>query len=318
MTYTAPLLPSGSRIALLLGGPGSEREISLRTAGCVATALRACGHEVVEIDARDATFELPAGITLAYIAIHGSFGEDGELQAELERRGVPYTGAGVAASRLAFDKLASKRRFVEAGVPTPAFEVVRGGGAPPAQTLPLVLKPLREGSSVGVHIVREAAALPAACDDVFRYGDEALCEAFIEGRELTVGILGDQALPVVEIRPRSGFYDLANKYPWMNTGGGTDYFCPADIGDAATAAVQAAALAAHRALGIEVYSRVDVLLDAAGRPWVLEANTIPGMTDSSLLPKAAAVVGIPFPQLCLEIASRSLAVRRGAIARTQP
>ena len=308
-TPESTLLP-GARIALLQGGPGSERAVSLRTASCVAAALRGAGFEVCEIDARDKDFVLPEGVVLAYNAIHGSFGEDGQLQAELERRGLAYTGAGVAASRLAFDKLASKRRFLEAGVPTPAFEVVRQGGALPDMPVPLVLKPLREGSSVGVHIVREPDALQAAWEDVFRYGEEALCEQFVEGRELTVGVLGDQALPVVEIKPRSGFYDLANKYPWMNTGGGTDYFCPADIGPEATAAVQAAALAAHRALGVEVYSRVDVLLDAGGNPWVLEVNTIPGMTDSSLLPKAAAAVGVTFPELCLDIARRSLALER--------
>jgi D-alanine-D-alanine ligase len=305
-----PELPPGAVVAVLLGGPGSEREVSLRTGASVAAALRARGCAVTGVDARDASFTLPPATALAFIAIHGAFGEDGELQAELERRGIPYTGAGVAASRLAFDKAAAKRAFTAAGVPTPAADIL-APGASPSRPLPLVVKPAREGSSVGVHIVREPAALAPALADAFRFGAEVLAEDFIAGRELTVGILGDAALPVVEIRPRSGFYDLANKYPWMNPGGGSDYDCPAGLPPAATAAVQAAALAAHRALGIEVYSRVDVLLDAAGRPWVLEANTIPGMTESSLLPKAAAAAGLAFPDLCLAIARRSLAEARG-------
>lgn len=305
---TTSLVPAGTKVAVLMGGPGSEREVSLRTGQSIAAALAAAGLVVAEVLVEGPGFSLPEQTGLAFIAIHGTFGEDGDLQAELEARGIPYTGAGVAQSRLAFDKLAAKEVFLAAGVPTPEHEILTAG-AVPTMPLPLVLKPPREGSSVGVHIVRQPGELGAALADVFRFGSTALCECFVSGRELTVGILGDTALPVVEIRPRSGFYDISNKYPWMNQGGGSDYDCPADLPEGATMAVQAAALAAHRALGIQVYSRVDVLLDAAGRPWVLEVNTIPGMTESSLLPKAASAAGIDFPTLCLTIAGLSLQLR---------
>ncbi len=301
-------------IAVLKGGPGSEREVSLASARSVAEALQGLGARVFEVDVAGADFELPEGIDLAYNLIHGTFGEDGEVQAELERRGVPYTGAGVASSRLAFDKAASKERFVDAGVPTPRSRVIELGGDPapaPPLPLPMVAKPLREGSSVGVHIIREPGELPPALADLRRFGKEALVEEYIEGRELTVAILDDAALPVIHIRPRSGFYDMSNKYPWLNQGGGTDYFCPADLPDEVTKAVQQAALEAHRCLGVEVYSRVDLLLRESDlSAFVLEVNTIPGMTSSSLLPKAAAAAGIDFPALCAEIARLSLAEPR--------
>ena len=304
------LVPAGTKVAVLMGGPGSEREVSLHTGKSIADALRGAGVDAIDVLVDGPGFPMPEHTSLAFIAIHGTFGEDGELQAELEARGIPYTGAGVAESRLAFDKLAAKQAFLAAGVPTPGHEVIPAGGVP-SMPLPLVIKPPCEGSSVGVHIVRRPEELPAALADVRRFGPEALCENFISGRELTVGILGDNPLPVVEIRPRSGFYDISNKYPWMNQGGGggSDYFCPADLPATATAAVQAAALAAHRALGVQVYSRVDVLLDESGHPWVLEVNTIPGMTETSLLPKAAKAAGISFATLCLTIARLSLHLR---------
>lgn len=297
-----------------MGGPGSERDVSLRTGESITRALAADGLPAVAVVVDGPGFKLPAGTGLAFIAIHGTFGEDGGIQAELEQRGIPYTGAGVAASRLAFDKLEAKRAFIAAGVPTPAHEILRAGGPGPSLPLPIVVKPPREGSSVGVHIVKSSEQLEAALADVFRFGPEAVCESFVAGKELTVGILGEQALPVVEIRPRGGFYDLSNKYPWMNMGGGSDYDCPALLPDGAAEAVRAAALAAHRAMNGAVYSRVDVLLDAENRPWVLEVNTIPGMTESSLLPKASAAAGISFTGLCREIIRLSLDARPPAPA----
>jgi D-alanine-D-alanine ligase len=186
---------------------------------------------------------------------------------------------------------------------------VSNGLQMPQMPLPYVVKPPREGSSVGVHIVHDAAAGAAAIEDAARYGADVLIEQFVAGKELTVGILNDQALPVVHIAPRSGFYDMRNKYPWLGGGAGSDYHCPAHLDAETTSRVQQAALAAHRALGVEVYSRVDVLLDDTGQPFVLEANTIPGMTETSLLPKAAAASGIPFTELCLQIARLSLEIR---------
>lgn len=298
-------------IAVLMGGPGSEREVSLASGRAVLNALLGAGCEAVGVDVRGREVELPAGVEVAFNVIHGTYGEDGGLQEQLEALGVAYTGAGVASSRLAFDKCASKQRFLAAGVPTPASETldVAAGLRLPAMAPPLVVKPPCEGSSVGVHIVREAAGLEEAVRDASRFGTTLLVEQFIAGKELTVGILDGRALPVVHIAPRGGFYDMNNKYPWMGGGGGTDYHCPAELDEATTRRVQEAALAAHRALGVEVYSRVDVLLDAAGAAYVLEVNTIPGMTESSLLPKAAAAAGIGFAELCLRIVALSREAR---------
>ncbi len=303
-------------IAVLMGGPGSEREISLASGRAVAKALREEGHEAVEVDVRDRRPTLPEGTGLAFNVIHGTYGEDGGVQEYLEELGVPYTGAGVESSRRAFDKLASKACFAEAGVPVPAFEVVdvSGGMRLPEMPPPFVVKPPCEGSSVGVHIVRNAAEAEAAMRDAARFGDEIMVEEFVEGKELTVGIVGEEVLPVVHIVPRSGFYDLTNKYPWMTGKGGTDYYCPADLDAETTACVQTAAQQAHKALGIEVYSRVDILLNSLRKPYILEANTIPGMTASSLLPKAAAAAaaGYGFGALCVRIAELSMELRHGS------
>jgi D-alanine-D-alanine ligase len=298
-------------IAVLMGGPGSEREVSLASGAAVVKALRdeGCRAEAVDVHGRE--IHLPEGTALAFNVIHGTFGEDGTLQELLEKRGVPYTGAGVASSRVAFDKNLAKKKFVDAGVPTPRAEIVdvSSGVRLPEMAVPFVVKPPREGSSVGVHIVLKAEDAMAAMEDAARYGNDILIEQYVAGKELTVGILDGVTLPIVHIAPRSGFYDMSNKYPWMSGGQGSDYYCPADLDEATTRCVQQAALAAHQALGIEIYSRVDVLLDADNRPYVLEANTIPGMTATSLLPKAASAKGIAFGELCLRIADISLKLR---------
>jgi len=297
-------------IAVLAGGPGSEREVSLASAKGVVGALEGRVGKVTLVDVHGPDFDLPAGTDLAFNVIHGTFGEDGQLQAEMERRGVRYTGARRVSSETAFDKVISKECFLEAGVITPASAVIlasKTNQVPASVGIPCVVKPPREGSSVGVHLVRSAEQWPAAFADAARYSDDLLVEELISGKELTVGIVGDLVLPVIHIQPRSGFYDISNKYPWMTGSGGTDYFCPADLPDAVTQAVQAEALKAHRSLGIEVYSRVDVLLrESDSTPFVLEVNTIPGMTQSSLLPKAAAAVGIDYANLCLKIIELSL------------
>lgn len=292
-------------IAVLMGGPGSEREVSRASGSSVVKALQEAGYNAVPVDVTSEHIDLPEGADVAFNVIHGTFGEDGGLQRVIGGMGVPYTGAGVAASELAFDKVASKRAFVVAKVPTPASEIIKHGEMP-KMNLPLVVKPAREGSSVGVHLVHVQEDLQAALDDAAKYGEEILIEQLIVGKELTVGVLGDEVFPIVHICPRSGFYDMSNKYPWMAGGGGTDYFCPAELSPKETKSVQSAALAAHQSLGIEVYSRVDVLLDEKGRPWVLEANTIPGMTESSLLPKAARAAGIGFADLCVKIIDLSI------------
>ncbi len=305
------MIPQDLLIAVLMGGPGSEREVSLASGNAVLKALKAAGCNAVGVDVAGPDFALPEGTGLAYNVIHGTFGEDGELQAILEGRGIPYTGAGVASSRIAFDKNLAKEKFLAAGVPTPRSEIVdvSGGVKLPSIPVPIVVKPPREGSSVGVTIVKEQAQALPAMETAAKYGNDILVEAFVEGKELTVGILADTALPIVHIAPRDGFYDMSNKYPWLTGGAGSDYYCPADLDAETTRRVQEAALAGHRSLGIEVYSRVDVLLDTGGNPFVLEANTIPGMTETSLLPKSAAAAGVDFPTLCLRIAELSLAAR---------
>ncbi len=296
------------RIAVLAGGPGSERVVSLSAAEAVADALRSLGADVVEVDVKGPGFTVPEGTDLAFNIIHGTFGEDGQVQRELEAQGVRYTGEGVAGSELAFDKILSKRCFEEHGIPTAKYEVVRAGETP-ALPLPYVIKAPREGSSVGVYIVRTPEEIAPAVAEAAKFGERLLVEEYVAGRELTVGILGDLALPVIEICPKEGFYDFANKYPFLDPQGkgAADHFCPAPLDDATTKHVQETALAAHRALGLEVYSRVDFLLREDGSIVVLEINTIPGMTRASLLPEAAAKVGIAFPQLCEKIARLSLA-----------
>ncbi len=302
---------NGKKIAVLMGGPGSEREISLASGKAVLKALLELGLEAVSVDVTSPKVHLPTGTDLAFNVIHGTFGEDGWLQDILENMGVPYTGAGVKSSRLAFDKNLAKAAFVSHGVPTPQAEIIHvsGGPALPSFPPPFVVKPPREGSSVGVHIVHDPSEAEAAMRDAARYGDDILVEEFIKGKELTVGILNEVALPIVHIAPPGGVYDMASKYPWLSGAQGSEYFCPAALDLETTMAVQAAALAAHRSLGIEIYSRVDVLLDSMNRPFVLEANTIPGMTETSLLPKAAAALGISFPELCKTIAELSYQLR---------
>jgi D-alanine-D-alanine ligase len=299
------------KIAVLMGGPGSEREVSLASGKAVLGALLGLGLDAFAVDVTSADIVLPPGTDLAFNTIHGTFGEDGQLQRILENLGVPYTGAGAVSSRIAFDKNLAKAAFVAAAVPTPRAEIldVSNGPVLPSFPAPFVVKPPREGSSVGVHIVRNQADAAAAIADAAKYGSDILVEEFIAGKELTVGILNDQPLPIVQITPPDGVYDMASKYPWLSGAKGSEYTCPADLDLETTMTVQAAALAAHRSLGVEIYSRVDVLLDSHNRPYVLEANTIPGMTETSLLPKAAAAIGISFPELCQKIAELSLTLR---------
>lgn len=299
------------KIAVLMGGPGSERDVSLASGKAVLKALLGLGMDAEGVDVTSTEVNLPEGTDLAFNVIHGTFGEDGQLQAQLEKLGVPYTGAGVESSRKAFDKNLAKAAFIAAGVPTPKSEIidVSNGVKLPSFPVPFVVKAPCQGSSVGVHIVKDPAKAMAAMEDAAKYGNEILVEEFVSGYELTVTILDDQPYPIVHIIPPEGEYDFSSKYPWLSGGKGSQYVCPADIDDEAAKAVQAAALAAHRSLGIEVYSRVDVLLDEQSRPFVLEANTIPGMTETSLLPKSAAAAGISFPELCKLIAELSLKTR---------
>jgi D-alanine-D-alanine ligase len=283
-------------ITVLLGGPSAEREVSLRSGAAVAKALRSRGHTVHEVDPLPGALTLPAGTEVVFLAVHGTYGEDGTVQAELEPLGVPYTGCGVTASLFAFDKIVTKRRCLAAGVPTAKFVVFNSASAPwpGGWQPPVVLKPTRQGSSVGLQFVDRVEDFPRQLAESLRFGGEVVMEERIVGRETTVGILDGEALPIVEVRPKAGSYDYTNKY----TAGRTEYFCPAEFDTATTARIQAAALGAFHAIGGRDYARVDVMVRPDGSPVVLEVNTLPGMTETSLLPKAAAAVGIDFASLC--------------------
>jgi D-alanine-D-alanine ligase len=301
---------SKRKIAVLMGGPGSERDVSLATGKGVSKALRALGANVTDVDVRDENFEVAEGTELAFLTIHGTFGEDGQVQRVLEARGIPYTGEGSKESELAFDKIRSKEKFREHDVTTPAWEVILVGQQP-KMPVPFVLKAPRQGSTVGVYIIKSEAEIAPALLEAAKYDEELLVEKFVEGRELTVGVLGEQALPIIEIIPKGGFYDFANKYPFLNpqAGGSAEHVCPAHLDAGMTREIQDLALRAHRSLGLRVYSRVDVLLPADGVPTVLEVNTIPGMTEASLLPEAAGVAGINYVDLCARIIDLSSAGR---------
>jgi D-alanine-D-alanine ligase len=301
------------KIAVLMGGPGSERDVSLATGRGVSKALRSLGADVVDVDVRDEDFQLPKDVDLAFLTIHGTFGEDGTLQKILEDRGVSYTGESVEGSRSAFDKFLTKEKFRGHNVVTPEWEVIEVGQRPKIP-VPLVVKPPCQGSTVGVVIVKNESELDSAIKEAGKYDRKLLVEKFVSGRELTIGILGDQALPILEIIPKGGFYDFTNKYPFLNpqAGGGAEHVCPARIDEKKTAEIQELALRAFRALGLQVYGRVDVILSDTGEPFVLEVNTIPGMTEASLLPEAAVAAGIGYVDLCARIIELSRARTEGS------
>jgi D-alanine-D-alanine ligase len=286
-------------VAVLLGGPSAEREISLVSGAGVAQALRSLGHSVTEVDPKDGTFTLPADTDVAFLALHGTYGEDGTVQQQLEDLGVAYTGCDAGASRTAFDKILTKQLCVKAGIPTAKHLVIESDKTPwpMGWQPPVVVKPVRQGSSVGLQFVERVADWSHALREAFRFDSQLLVEEKIAGRETTVGILDGRTLPVVEVRPKTGGYDYRNKY----TAGNTEYFCPAPFDPATTARIQAAALGAFNAVGGRDYARVDVMVRPDGGPVVLEVNTLPGMTPTSLMPKAAAAAGLNYGQLCQRI-----------------
>ena len=301
------------RVAVLVGGDSAERDVSLATGIAIVAALRSNGHQVLSIDTSEggerggilASLPLLEGSEVIFIALHGGDGEDGRLQATLDLVGVSYTGSGYLGSALAMDKLVSKELMVQAGVRTPPWLVAPVGAANIEAGLggfPVVVKPSREGSTVGVTLVEGVETLDVAIHDAASFGAAVLIEKYVPGRELAVGVLGDRALPVVEIVPSHKIYDYECKY----TRGRSEYHVPAPIDDEVTANVQELALAVHRALRLSNYSRVDFRLDADDTPWCLEANSLPGMTETSLLPKAARAAGLSFNQLCERIVQQAL------------
>jgi len=293
--------PEKMKVSVLAGGVSGEREVSLRSGAAVAKALRSIGVKVLEVDVKEKGVKVPQGTDICFLALHGTYGEDGEVQRELEVAGMPFTGSGSQASALAFDKLKARDAMLAAGVPmaesqewTPACD----------WKPPYVLKPVASGSSLGTFLVRTEEEAKKAVKEAKKWKDGGMMiERLIEGAEMTVGILGEQALPVIEVRPAKGFYDYKNKY----TSGATQYLCPAPIQKEKAQELQELALKAHRALGCEVLSRVDIMVDAEGKAYVLEVNTLPGMTDLSLLPKAGRAAGIDFTTQCLRILELSWA-----------
>lgn len=289
----------------MLGGPSAEREVSLRSGAGVVKALRSLGHTVFEIDPKTPDWVLPPETDVVCLApLHGTYGEDGTVQRQLEKLGALYTGCDAESSRIAFDKVLTKKRCLEAGVPTAKFLVVNSEKTPWPENWqpPLVVKPVRQGSSVGLQFVERVEDWQNALAEALKFDSEVLVEEKIAGRETTVGILAGQPLPIVEVRPKTGSYDYKNKY----TAGCTEYFCPADFDPAMTKRIQSAAFGAFQAVGGRDYARVDVMVRASGEPVVLEVNTLPGMTETSLLPKAAAAAGLNYAQLCQRMVDLAL------------
>lgn len=285
-----------------MGGFSKEREVSLRSGAAVARGLRQAGYMVEEVDITGPELVLPENAQAAFIALHGEFGEDGAVQERLEVLGVPYTGSGPAASRLAFDKILSKQAMLSNGIPTPGYEVLQPGGRR-QMPLPAVVKPPRQGSSFGVHRVLREAEWDAALADAMAYNGAVVVEEYIPGRELTVGIVGGQALPVVEIRAPDSNYDYRAKY----TQGVTEYLAPAPLPEETAGRCQDLAVRTFQVLGGRGFGRVDFRLRDDGALFALELNTIPGFTETSLLPKAAAAAGLPFADLCRRIMELALA-----------
>ena len=289
-----------------MGGLSSEREVSLESGAGVLEALMERGYDAVAIDWQEGMWlpnELEENdIEVVWIALHGTYGEDGAVQGLLGCLGLPYTGSGILASALAMDKVASKRIFESNAVPTPRWRIVPPDAGPNVAedfALSLVVKPALEGSSVGVSIVRDRRELPAALELARRHRGPTLIEAYVPGAEVCVGVLDEEVLGSIEIRPATGFYDYDAKYKRNDT----QYLVPAPLPGATLQRVEAAALAAHRALGCSGYSRVDLRVDESGAPFLLEVNTLPGMTSHSLIPKIAAHRGITYADLCERILS---------------
>jgi len=291
------------RIGVLAGGPSSEREISLRSGRAVHDALLGEGLDSLFLDVKNDIDEIikKSCIDVAFIALHGRFGEDGTVQRMLEDAGIPYTGSGVRASLSALDKAASKDLFIRNLIPVPRHMVLVKGRLHTDDYnnlgMPIVVKPNLEGSSIGLSIVTDKNLLPSAIDKAFEYGDKVILEEYIDGRELTVGILNDMALPVIEIVPKNKVYDFNAKYKDSDT----QYLVPAPIAEDVSEEARRIGVLAHKALGCRSFSRVDMMMSQSDKIFVLEVNTIPGMTERSLLPKAAQATGLRFSSLCVKI-----------------
>ncbi|MDP8218192.1 MAG: D-alanine--D-alanine ligase [Candidatus Theseobacter exili] len=289
------------KVGVILGGKSRERDVSIRSGKAIADALREKGIEVVEIGEKCSIESgiLNSNIDVAFIALHGRFGEDGEIQKFLESHQIPYTGSGPEASQSAMNKVTAKKIFEREGISTPSWHLIKKNKPYCFEDifLPSVVKPALEGSSIGLSIVHDKDSFSEALEKAFSMGDEVIVEQFIPGKEVTVSILGNKPLPVVQIETDRVFYDFTAKYHDHST----QYLVPAPLEEQIKERVQRLGLVSHNALGCRDFSRVDIIIGENGRPYVLEVNTIPGFTQTSLLPKAACAAGIDFAALCLRI-----------------
>ena len=306
--------PEELRVALLAGGASDEREISLASGRGAGEALRAAGFSVTEFDPaskKDLQALIEGNYDVAFLCMHGKMGEDGTLQGFLEMLGLPYTGSGVWSSALAMDKVKSKLFYERAGIQTPRSVTLKTPTDMTAEEIvaavgeACVVKPATEGSALGVYIVNGVDEVDAAVKKAFELDTSVLVETFVKGTELTIAVIGNEeleALPVIEIVPRNEFYDFESKY----APGGSQHVCPAPLDEDATERVQGMAKAAHRALECSGVSRSDFIMDESGAFWILETNTLPGMTETSLLPDAGRAAGIEFPELCTRLVEYAL------------
>lgn len=297
------------RVGVLMGGPSSEREISLKSGRAVCSALCDLGIDTVAVEIITDNIEDNIGLlkshnlNCAFIALHGRFGEDGAIQEILEKTNLPYTGSGVKASRLAMDKIGALEVFRKGGLAVPKSETLKKLAYLKNKIfnnkidLPFVVKPANHGSSIGLSIIEHKDQIPQALELAFKFDEEIIIEEYIEGRELTVGILENLALPVIEIIPKNKFFDFEAKYQSDLT----EYIIPAVLEKKIAEDIQQVALKAHKLLGCFACSRADFILSKSGLPYILEVNTIPGMTATSLLPKAAKIAGVDFNRLCIKL-----------------
>ena len=297
------------KVAVLMGGLSAEREISLKSGAAVLAALRTAGVDAEAVDSGESGFHarlLDGGFARAFIALHGRGGEDGVMQGLLDSAGLPYTGSGVLGSALAMDKLRTKQLWQSAGIPTPDYHLLTTAADVVAvcDTLqyPVIVKPAHEGSSIGIARVDAAGELQAAWELAAQYDRNVLVEQWVTGGEYTAGILGDTVLPLIKLETPNAFYDYAAKYQADTT----RYLLPCGLDNAQSSALQAQSLAAFRAVGASGWGRVDFMLDEAGQAWFIEVNTVPGLTDHSLVPMAAQAEGIDFTQLVLRILDTSV------------
>ena len=295
------------KVAVLFGGKSAEREISIRSGSAVLTALQRKGVDAHAFDPRDQKLDqlLAQKFDRAFIVLHGRAGEDGSMQGVLEQLGIPYTGSGVMASALAMDKWRTKLVWLAEGIPTPRYERLSDSSDAAAAVktlgLPLIIKPVHEGSSIGISKVTSLEKFDAAYRAAREHDGLVIAEQFIEGREITAAILDGEALPLIHIEAPQGDYNYHNKY----FGNETKYHCPSGLSPQLEASIQLHALAAFHLVGCTGWGRLDLMLDSEDRPWFLEANTVPGMTDHSLVPMAARAHGIEFDDLVLRILEKA-------------